>query len=313
MKRYLDLLLIILIPFLVVGCGNKQSSSKYTIITSNFPCYDFARAIVNDEEDVDVKMLLKPGSEMHDFEPTPQDIINIQNSDIFIYVGGESDEWIDDILSDIDTSKTKIIKIMDYVDLIEEDELEVLEDKEEKAEDGEEEYDEHVWTSPENAMKIISKLKEEVINMDKDNSSKYEANAENYIKQIEEIDTELKNIVATSKRKEIVVGDRFPFIYFVKEYGISYIAAFKGCSDQSEASAKTISYLIDKVKKDNIPVILKIELSNGNIANTIKEETGAKVLQFNSAHNISQDDFDKGVTYIDIMKSNVKVIKEALN
>ncbi|MBR4672225.1 MAG: zinc ABC transporter substrate-binding protein [Bacilli bacterium] len=313
MKKYLSLLIILLILFFVVGCGNRKSNSKYTIMTSNFPCYDFARAIVKDTKDVDVKMLLKPGSEMHDFEPTPQDIINIQNSDIFIYVGGESDEWINDVLSDIDTSKTKIIKIMDYVDLIDEDDLEVLEDEEEESEEGEEEYDEHIWTSPVNVMKIISKLKEEIINMDKENSSKYEANAENYIKQLEEIDTELKNIVASSKRKEIVVGDRFPFIYFTKEYGISYTAAFKGCSDQSEASAKTISYLIDKVKKDNIPVILKIELSNGNIANTIREETGAKVLQFSSAHNISQVDFDKGVTYVDIMKGNIEVIKEALN
>ncbi len=313
MRKFLTVLLILAVPFLVVGCGNKKSNSKYTIIASNFPCYDFARAVTKDIDDVDVQMLLTPGGEMHDFEPTPQDIINIKNSDIFIYVGGESDSWIEDILNDIDPSKTKIIKIMDYVDLIDEEELDVLEDEEEHEDEEEEEYDEHIWTSPVNAIKIISRLKEEIKEMDKDNSDKYEENANIYISELESIDKEFREIVSSAKRKEIVVGDRFPFIYFAKEYGLSYTAAFKGCSDQSEASAKTISALVDKVKKDNIPVVIKIELSNGNIANTINEETGAKVLEFNSAHNISQKEFDKGTTYVDIMKKNIEVIKEALN
>ena len=311
MKKYL-LLLIILISFFFAGCSSNSKEDRFTIISSSFPGYDFARAIVKNADDVEVKMLLKPGSEMHDFEPTPQDIINIKNCDVFIYVGGESDSWIDDILDDIDTSKTKIIKLMDFVDVVEEEEVPGME---EEVEEGEEEieYDEHVWTSPVNVITIIEKLKNEFIKIDKENSSLYQENADNYITQLKNIDSQIRDIVSQSKRKELVFGDRFPFRYFTDEYGLSYSAAFKGCSEQSEASAKTITFLINKIKDNDIPVVLHIELSNKNIANTISKETGAKVLEFNSAHNITQKDFDDGITYVDMMEKNIEVLKEALN
>ena len=311
MKKYL-LSLIILISFFFAGCSSNSKEARFTIISSSFPGYDFARAIVKNADDVEVKMLLKPGSEMHDFEPTPQDIINIKNCDVFIYVGGESDSWIDDILDDIDTSKTKIIKLMDFVDVVEEEEVPGME---EEVEEGEEEieYDEHVWTSPVNVITIIEKLKNEFIKIDKENSSLYQENADNYITQLKNIDSQIRDIVSQSKRKELVFGDRFPFRYFTDEYGLSYSAAFKGCSEQSEASAKTITFLINKIKDNNIPVVLHIELSNKNIANTISKETGAKVLEFNSAHNITQKDFDDGITYVDMMEKNIEVLKEALN
>jgi zinc transport system substrate-binding protein len=256
-------------------------------------------------------MLLKPGAEMHSYEPTPQDIINISNADIFIYVGGDSDNWIEDVLKDINTDKTKIIKLMDLVDVVEEEHVEGMEEHEEEEE--EVEYDEHVWTSPINAITIINKLKEEIIKVDNDNKSLYEDNSNNYTNELSNIDNEIRSLVKNAKRKELIFGDRFPIRYFVEEYGLSYYAAFPGCSEQTEASAKTITFLINKVKKDNIPVIFHIELSNGNIAKTIAEETGAKVLEFKTAHNISQDDFDAGITYVDIMKSNIEVLKEAIN
>lgn len=288
-----------------------NNSSKYTIISTSFPGYDFARAITKGS-DVEVKMLLKPGSETHSYEPTPQDIKNIRNSDIFIFVGGDSDEWIKDIISDIDLSKTKIIKLMDIVDNVEE---EVVPGMEEHEEDDEEEieYDEHVWTSPKNAIEIVNYIKEKVIEMDNENKELYESNSLNYINEINEIDLNIRNIVRESTRKEIIFGDRFPIRYFTEEYGLTYYAAFPGCSDQTEASAKTISFLINKVKEDNIPVVFHIELSNGKIAETISKETGAKVLEFKTAHNISQIDFNNGVTYVDIMRLNLDVLKEALN
>ena len=313
MKKNNKLLLTILfITFLVIvtGCGRNKSNAKYTIISTSFPGFDFARAIVKDS-DVDVRMLLLPGSEMHDYEPTPQDIIDIENSDIFIYVGGESDSWIDGVLDDIDTSKVKIIKLMDLVNVVEEEHvlgMEVLEEEKEEVE-----YDEHVWTSPKNAIKIVEKLKDEIINIDKENSELYQKNSSNYISEISAIDNEIEEIVNSSKRKELVFGDRFPLRYFTDSYGLSYYAAFPGCSEQSEASAKTISFLINKVKEDNIPVVFKIELSSGKIAETIASATGAKVLEFHASHNISQEDFDNGVTYVDIMKKNIEVLKEALN
>ena len=323
MKKISKILLVFVVAvFSIVsltGCNkNKDNENKLTIVTTNFPSYDFARAVVKDNKDVELKMLLKPGAESHDFEPTPQDIIDIKNSDLFIYTGGESDEWISDILDDIDTDKTKVIKMMDLVDVKEEEIVEGMEDEEHEEEeehhDEEEvEYDEHVWTSPVNAIKIVNALRDEVVSIDNDNKKVYEDSAKEYIDKLEKIDNEFKDIVKNAKRKEIIFGDRFPLRYFVDEYNLKYYAAFPGCSAQTEASAKTISYLVDKVKEDKIPVVFHIELSNGKIAEAISKETGAKVLEFNTAHNISQKDFDAGVTYVDIMEENTKVLKEALN
>lgn len=323
MKKISKILLVFVVAvFSIVsltGCNkNKDNENKLTIVTTNFPSYDFARAVVKDNKDVELKMLLKPGAESHDFEPTPQDIIDIKNSDLFIYTGGESDEWISDILDDIDTDKTKVIKMMDLVDVKEEEIVEGMEDEEHEEEeehhDEEEvEYDEHVWTSPVNAIKIVNALKGEVVSIDNDNKKVYEDSAKEYTDKLEKIDNEFKDIVKNAKRKEIIFGDRFPLRYFVDEYNLKYYAAFPGCSAQTEASAKTISYLVDKVKEDKIPVVFHIELSNGKIAEAISKETGAKVLEFNTAHNISQKDFDAGVTYVDIMEENTKVLKEALN
>ena len=323
MKKISKILLVfVAFVFSIVsltGCNkNKDNENKLTIVTTNFPSYDFARAVVKDNKDVELKMLLKPGAESHDFEPTPQDIIDIKNSDLFIYTGGESDEWISDILDDIDTDKTKVIKMMDLVDVKEEEIVEGMEDEEHEEEeehhDEEEvEYDEHVWTSPVNAIKIVNALRDEVVSIDNDNKKVYEDSAKEYTDKLEKIDNEFKDIVKNAKRKEIIFGDRFPLRYFVDEYNLKYYAAFPGCSAQTEASAKTISYLVDKVKEDKIPVVFHIELSNGKIAEAISKETGAKVLEFNTAHNISQKDFDAGVTYVDIMEENTKVLKEALN
>ena len=318
MKKIVKLIIIIFIitsMINVTGCNKNNKSNKIEIITTNYPEYDFVRAITKNSNNITVRLLLKPGTDIHDFEPTPRDIIDIKKSNMFIYVGGESDDWINNILNDIKLEKTKVIKLMDIVDLKEEELVEGMESEEEEEEEEEEEteYDEHVWTSPVNATKIIDKISKEIIELDSDNKELYEKNTKEYVEKINEIDSEIRNVVNNSKRKEIIVGDRFPLRYFVDEYNIKYYAAFLGCSEQNEASAKTISFLIDKVKEDKIPVIFHIELSDKKIAKTISDATGSKVLEFNSAHNISQKDFDKGITYVDIMKNNVEVLKEALN
>lgn len=303
-KRFI--LIIIILVLIIAGC-DKKNTNDITIMTTNFPSYDFARAITKNSN-IKVKMLVKPGSETHDFDPTPKDIVNIENSKMFIYVGGESDEWVNTILKDIDVNS---IKLMDLVEVVEEEIVDGMEHKEEH--EHEEEYDEHVWTSPINAITILNKLKDEIVKLDPTSRNLFESNTKEYIDKIEAIDKEIREIINNSKRKELVFADRFPLRYFVLEYGLEYSAAFPGCSEQTEASSKTISYLINKVKKDNIPVVFHIEMSNGNIAKTIANETGAKVLEFNSAHNISLDDFNNSITYVDIMKNNVEVLKEALN
>lgn len=317
MKRVFKILIVTLVLIglvFITGCDKKKDDGKLTIITSSFPGYDFARAITKDNKDITVKMLLKPGSEMHNYEPTPQDIKDIKNSDIFIYVGGDSDEWIDDILDNIDVKKTKVVKLMRLVDLVEEEHVEGMEAEEDAVNEEEApEYDEHVWTSPKNAITITKKLTKVIVGLDEDNRSIYEENSLKYISELESIDNRIEELVKNAKRKEIVFGDRFPLRYFADDYNLKYYAAFPGCSEQTEASSKTITYLINRVKKDKIPVVFHIELSNGKIAKTIAKETNAKVLEFKSAHNISQKDFDAGVTYVDIMNDNIKVLKEALN
>lgn len=300
------ILLVSLGVILGISDARKQSE-KLTIVTTNFPAYDFARAVAGDK--AEIKMLLKPGSEMHDFEPTPSDIIDIEKSNLFIYTGGESDEWVEDILEDTKVSKT--LKMMDAVEVVEEEAIEGMEAEEEE-EDEEPKFDEHVWTSPKNAKKIVNRIKDELIKVSPENEEAFEQNAADYSAELDELDNKFQAIVDNSKRKTIVFGDRFPLRYFADEYGLKYYAAFPGCSEQTEASSATIAFLVDKVKSEKIPVVFKIEMSSGKVAQTIADETDAKVLTFNAAHNISADDFNAGVAYVDIMEQNLSVLEEAL-
>lgn len=296
--------LIVLCLLLLTGC-NEVKSNKVKIVSTAFVGYDFSKEITKDL-DVSVSMLLKPGAELHTYEPSPKDIAKIMDSDLFIYVGGESDEWVDDILSDLDKDKTKVVKMMDYVDLKKEELKDGMEGEEE------DEYDEHVWTSPVNAKKIVEGIYKKLTKANL-NKLKLEENKKSYIKKLDGLDKEFRDIVENSERKTLIFADRFPLRYFVDEYNLDYYAAFKGCSSETEASSSTISFLIDKVKNEKIPVIFKIEMGNDKLANTIKEETNAKVLTFNSLHNITKSDYLKGKNYISLMKKNAKNLKEALN
>lgn len=299
------------------ACGKKDdntevSTDKINVVASIFPEYDFLRQIGGDH--INLTMLLTPGAESHSFEPTPQDIKAVTKSDMFVYVGGDSDAWVDSILDSIDTKNTDVVTLMDCVSLVEEETVDGMTPEEEDEEDsGEVEYDEHVWTSPKNTMLIVQKLCDNLCQIDPDNADDYKQNTKEYIDKLTDLDQEFQNVVDNAKRTEIVVGDRFPFRYFVDEYGLAYYAAFPGCSTDTEASAATIAFLDDKIKKDNIPVVFHIELSNEKVCNAISEATGAKSELLNAVHNVSKSDFDAGITYIDLMEHNVEVLKEALN
>lgn len=295
---------------LLTGCVKETPRKGFNVVVTNFPCYDFVRAITQNDPDISIKMLIKPGMDSHSYEPSPQDMIAIKESDMFFYVGGESDDWVNSLLSDMDDHK--VVKMIDLVSHLRLEEH-VLGMQEEKGEEDDDEYDEHVWTSPLNAIEIMQRLTQKMVDLDSKHAVSFKENASNYIRKIKEVDQRIENIVSTSKRNEIVVGDRFPLLYFAKEYNLKYHAAFPGCSEQTEPSASTISYLIDKTKKDKIPVVFKIELSNGQIAKTISEETGAKVLTIQSMHNVSAEDFNNHETYVSIMNKNAKALKEALN
>ncbi len=324
MKKIKTILGIAFAMLILTGCEKNVENEDFSIITTNFASYDYAREITKDADNVTVKMLLSPGAESHAYEPTPQDVINIENSDVFIYVGGESDTWVDNILNDIDSNKTKPIKLMDLVNLLEEEEVEGMEHNHDHEEEHEEEheheheeeheheYDEHVWTSPVNSIKITERITEIIKPLDIENSELYEENSKEYIKKLEKIDETFKDVIENADYDTLIFGDRFPFRYFTEEYNLNYYAAFSGCSEATEASASTIAFLIDKVKEENMNVVLKIELTNPNIANAISEATNSKVLELNAAHNISKKDFESGNTLLDIYEDNIKVLKEAL-
>ncbi len=297
--------------FAITKIANNKNSAR--IISSNFIGYDFARAVTGDKSEI--SMLLKPGAEAHDFEPTPEDIINIKNADLFIYVGGESDEWIENLLEGNEIPAEKTLRLMDLVEVKEEELSEGMEEHEhehEHSEEEHEEYDEHIWTSPLNAIQLVNGIKAKLSAIHPENKSTYTQNADSYTSRLLAIDQKIRDVVSSSPKKELIFGDRFPFRYFVDEYGLGYYAAFPGCSEQTEASSQTIAFLIDKVKTDGIKTILKIELTSDKLAKTIAEETGAKVLTLNAAHNISKEDFESGLTYADIMEANIDVLKEAL-
>lgn len=283
------------------------------VVTTIFASYDFARQLTDDR--ASVSLLLKPGAESHSYEPTPQDIILIGESDLFIYVGGENDAWVDEILESMDTSKMKIVRLLDCVQAVEEELVEGMEaeEEEEEGEEEESEWDEHVWTDPKNAILICEEIKKQLVQIDPGHEAQYQEKLTAYEKELKLLDQDFAGIVANAKRQELIFGDRFPLRYFTEAYGLTYYAAFPGCSSETEPSAATVSFLTDQVKKDQVPIVFQIELSNGAIAKSIAEATGAKVETFYTCHNVSLEDFEAGVTYVDLMRRNIEPLKEALN
>ena len=497
-KRFLSVLFsLALVVTLCVGCSpsttqKENDTETLSVVSTIFPGYDFTREVAG--EHIELTMLLPPGAESHSFDPTPQDIITIQNCDVFIYVGGDSDAWVKGILDSMDTSDMKILSMMDLVETVPEELVEGMEEdhghshdhdvdpdeiydrplsdwagswhtiestlssgaldsyiahkaeenstdfatqkentaarwksdyptlvitgegatidgvtvayqyigyqlvegdhgssvwygfeavdtasgtpkylafsdhstgghaEEEEHEDehehglphfhirygnesfdalttmenwsptyfpadasddavaeamsghgSEQEYDEHVWTSPVNAMKITQAISDTLCALDEENADAYRANCAAYLGRLAELDATFRAVVQNAAHKTLIFGDRFPFRYFADEYGLDYFAAFPGCSTETEASAQTVAFLIDKVKAEQLPAVFHIELSNEKMANTISEATGAKKLLLHSCHNVTKDQLETGVSYLDLMTQNVEALREALN
>lgn len=304
MKKIISIFLLFVVTFAFCSCGEvERSTGKISVVTTIFPYYDFTRSVSKGTCDVD--MLLKPGSDVHSFEPTPSDILKIRNADLFIYNGGESDEWVDSILESLgDTDKPVVMKMTDYVKPLTEM------DADHHAED---EEDEHIWTSLDNAKTLISKISDEVSKLDQKNKSFYTKNSLDYIEKISKVQGEIENTVNSSKSKKIVVGDRFPLLYFATEFSLDWECAFPGCSTETEPSLDRLSKLTDTIEKDKIKTILKLEMSENKVADTLADETNTKVRTFYSAESVSKEDFANNVTYVDLMERNNNALKEALS
>lgn len=368
--------LLLILAVLISGCGSSAASEdgrntaqtdkaaggkRLQVVTTIFPQYDFARQIAGDC--ADVTMLLKPGEEVHSYEPTPQDIKLIQNSDLFIYTGGENDVWVENILASLSEKEQgpRTVRLVDLVETYEEEHLEGMmpekgahdheseHDHEHESEEAEEaghdhvlekaevtaahthahaEADEHVWTSPENCVTLVGKLTEEFCGLDPANAENYQKNGSACREAFEELDAQYREMAASAQRRTILFGDRFPFRYLAEELGLTCYAAFSGCSAESEPSAATIAFLIDKTAEEKLPVVFKIEFSNGNIARAVSEAAQAKmekeaagqgsglsrvqVLQLHSCHNVTRDEFEAGETCLSLMTKNLEALRTAL-
>lgn len=330
--------ILILMIMLAASCGKSGNSSgeeadranggdKLKIVTTLYAPYDFAVQIAG--SDADVSMLLSPGEESHSYDPTPQDIISIGECDLFIYNGGENEKWVDGVLESVGDN-VRVLRMMDVVDKVYTEEIVDGMQSEENddsnggdgdggsaaaavGEDESEEFDEHVWASLDNAIVIAGAVKDEIAAIDPENEAVYSERLDAYVKELSGVREAIAQVVNGSLRKLLVFGDRFPMRYFTEEFGLDYYAAFPGCSADTEADAATIKFLIDKVKEENIPVVFKSEMSSGNIADAIAAETGAAVRTLYACHNISKEDFESGVGYVDLMKRNMEALKEALN
>ena len=315
MSKNKKIIMIVTIILIIVGIlmaifvkpKNTRKTDKLKVVATTFSTYDFTRQIVGDK--ADITFLLGPGVDAHSYEPSAKDLVTIKNADVFIYIGGEMEQWVDKILETdtIDTNKTTLIHVTDCIETIEEQEVDGAEEEHEHGA-----FDEHIWTSPSNAIKMVKYLSEQFSKINTNNKESKEKNAENYIKQNENVRNEIQEIVTNKKRDRLVFGDKMPMQYFLNEFGLTASAAFNGCSTEAEPGTKTITYLVNKVKEEQIPVVLYIELSTGKTAKSIANETGAKVMQIQTLHNISKDDFKNGETYVSLMERNLPVLKEAL-
>ena len=316
MKQIFPLLCALL---LLAACGPAlppEDSGRLQIVAAVFPAYDFARAAAG--ELADVTLLLPPGAESHSYEPTPADILRVQRCDLFLYLGGESDAWVDTILSAIEP-KGETLRMIDCVDLLEEETVEGMQGGHDHDHDHEEGHDhlgevvgmdEHVWTAPENAAAITRTVGERLAALDPGNGETYRANAGGYALELEELDRDFAAFFDGRTDRTIVFGDRFPLLYFAGAYDLDYYAAFPGCGTQTEPSAATVAFLTKKVREERLPTVWYIEFSNHLVADSIAEAAGAATAQFHTGHSVSRADLEAGATYLSLMRANLEMLRK---
>ena len=297
----------------------EADESKLRIVTTIFPIYDWVREILGDEAgETEMTMLLDSGADLHNYQPSAADILKIKQADLFIYIGGESDEWAEDVISVADNPERINLNLMDALgeDLREEETVECMEAHEEHEEAEEEaEYDEHIWLSLRNARRLVEVIAEKIAEKRPDRGELYRKNAEQYAERLSLLDQAYEEAVSAGSRKVLLFGDRFPFRYMTEDYGLTYYAAFSGCSAESEASFETILFLAQKADELALPVILTLENPKTGLAETIARSTKAgslQILSMNSLQSITAQDINSGITYLSVMNENLNTLKQAL-
>lgn len=321
MKKILALLLALWIPAAVLsGCApqdDSAASNKLNIVTTIFPAYDWVREILGDETDrAEITTLLDSGVDLHSYQPTVDDIVKISDCDLFLYVGGESDGWVDDALKNAPNKDRKVIRLLDVLgDSAKAEETVAGMQEEEQDHEEEAEYDEHIWLSLKNAQVLVAAISEALQQTDPARKDTYAANAAAYVEKLSALDGEYRAAVDSGKYKTLLFGDRFPFRYLADDYGLDYYAAFPGCSAETEASFETVSFLAGKMDALGLPCVLTIEGTQHKIAETVVQNTAQKnqqILTMDSMQAVTANDASSGVSYLSIMEKNLSVLKKAL-
>ncbi len=311
MQRGIKILSLLLCAVLLVGfaaCGNeggKEDNGKISVVCTLFPQYDFVRELVGDK--AEVTLLLTPGTDSHSYDPSPVDMVKINECDLFIYTGETMEAWAANIIGSLDESVT-VLSLPQPVVLKEQTDSfssHIEEDHDHSA-------DPHIWTSPVIAMEIVRKICAKLCEIDPENAVFYKTNEESYLKSLELLDAEIRAITASAQHKKIVMCDRFAMLYFCEEYGLEYIAALDACTSNTEPSPAVIVEITRAVEENKIPAVFCAELSNRKVAEAVAQQTGAEVLELHSCHNLSSDDFNAGETYLSLMKKNAENLKVAL-
>lgn len=324
MKRILKICLYTIalaVAVFMVGCkGNDLpvDDGKLKIVTTIFPEYDWVKQIAGDSNNLDITFLMKNGGDLHSYSPSAEDILKISSCDMLVYVGGESDKWIEEILENSVNSNIKAINLMNVLgEKAKEEELvEGMEDDDHDDDDAELEYDEHVWLSLDNARLFVKSITENLCAIDSENAGTYKANCEKYLSQLDALDDEYEEVIENSKYKTLIFADRFPFRYLTDDYDLSYYAAFKGCSAETEASFETITFLANKADELNLPRIFTIDGSDGKMAKTVVATSKNKnrmIYSLDSLQSVTDNEVQSGKTYIKAMESNLEILKKALN
>lgn len=314
MKKIVSVLLAALMVFAACSCSAKAGNNgKLKVVTTIFPEYDWVKEIAgNNLDNIELTLLCDNGVDMHSFQPTANDIIKISSCDVFVYVGGESDEWVEDALKEAVNKDMNVVNLMELLgDAAKEEEL--VEGMQGEVEEGE--YDEHVWLSLKNAQLFVLGIARAMGEADPEHRSSYETNTERYNEELSQLDSKFRNMVFNGNKDTILFGDRFPFRYMTEEYGLNYYAAFSGCSAETEASFETIVFLAGKIDELGLKAILTIDGSDQSIAKTIVENTASKdqeILVMDSMQSTTSKDSAQGVTYITIMEYNLATVARAL-
>ncbi|MCR4705895.1 MAG: metal ABC transporter substrate-binding protein [Lachnospiraceae bacterium] len=337
MKKNRIVLCMVCILSMLTFCACGKGDDQKSIVCTVFPEYDWTREVLGDQgKDIELTLLMDNGVDLHSYQPTAQDIAKIANCDLFIYVGGESDEWVEDALKESNNPDMQVINLLDTLgDAVREEEIvEGMEghDHEHEHEDGDEhehedgdehdhehegpEYDEHVWLSLRNASNLVDAIESALAKIDSENASAYRENADAYKEKLAELDKKYTDMVSKSARKTVLFGDRFPYRYLVDDYGLDYYAAFVGCSAESEASFETMAFLAKKVDELQLPYVLINKGASDSIAKGIIQNTkdhNQTILQMDGIHSMSKEDREAGKTYLSVMEDNLKALTQALN